>query len=55
MVKIRSQEPIYGPKKSLFPLPPLFTKPTFTLVELDDGIQLDFKHFTVVIRSKKNN
>jgi len=34
---------------------PFLTKPTFTLAKLDDGIQLDFKHFTVVIRFKKNN
>ena len=43
------------PKEITFSSPTPSTKPTFTLVELDDGVQLDFKHFTVVIRSKKND
>lgn len=42
-------------KEITFSSPTPSTKPTFTLVELDDGVQLDFKHFTVVIRSKKND
>jgi len=43
------------PKEITFSSPTPSTKPTFTLVELDNGVQLDFKHFTVVIRSKKND